>query len=355
MSGKADHFSGERGRIERAAADWIALRYAGLNDRQQADFLQWLDSDPRHAAVFAELDETWRMLDEVRKTPFQKSNSETPDANLPAPRRGRPGAGRRHWLMASSLTAAAALALAYLGSVSRSPRLEFSEQITTRVGNWQNLDLPDGSRVRLNTDSRLEVAYSAAERRVRLARGEACFSVAKNPTRPFLVEAGAVAVRAVGTTFNVRLDAEAVEVLVTEGKVRVDDRERGESVLAVQEPAREPLLIAGQKAVIPAVDPAEKRPPVLAADVAPVEIERVLSWRDRRLEFVAAPLREIVEQFNRCNRHQLVLADAALAERRLGGSFRADEPETFVRLLKARFGLIVEAGRDETILREPSP
>jgi transmembrane sensor len=82
--------------------------------------------------------------------------------------------------------------------------------------------LPDGSVLQLNTDSVVETAYSPTERRVRLKKGEAFFSVAKNPQRPFWVDVGAVSVRAVGTAFNVRFRPEAVEVLVKEGKVSVN-------------------------------------------------------------------------------------------------------------------------------------
>jgi len=94
----------------------------------------------------------------------------------------------------------------------------------------------------------------------------------------------------------------------------------------------------------------------VAADrVAAPDLARVLAWQERRLEFVAAPLAEIVAELNRYNRTQLVVADAALAAQRFGGSFRADQPETLVRLLETRFGLRAERRGDETILRAGEP
>src|SRR5581483_9214616 len=92
---------------------------------------------------------------------------------------------------------------------------------TTAAGGYERQTLADGSVVELNGNTQVQVAYSPAERRVRLVQGEAHFTVAKNKRRPFWVEAQGVSVRAVGTAFNVRLDPQRVDVLVTEGRVPV--------------------------------------------------------------------------------------------------------------------------------------
>ncbi len=333
--------------IDQAAADWLARRYAGFSAAEAAEFERWRQADPRHALAYAGLEATWKLLDGVR-APGAEPVAPDPDALLPRARRFRLRP------LVPALALAAALVVAYLGwwrPAQRAAR-HFSDDAVTAVGGIHKLVLPDGSVVRLNTDSRVEVRYTADERRVRLVRGEAHFTVAKNPTRPFYVEAGRVAVRAVGTAFNVRLQREAVEVLVTEGQVRVDDRARGETLLAPRAPAAAPLLLAGERAVIPTPGAAEARgPAVPAASVAAGEIERALAWRDRRLEFVSVPLAEIVAEFNRYNRARLSIDDPVLAARHFGGSFRADEPETLVRLLQSRFGLKVERRGDETVLR----
>jgi transmembrane sensor len=228
--------------------------------------------------------------------------------------------------------------------------------VATAVGELRNVELPDGSTVLVNTNTRIETAYSAAERRVRLVHGEAHFTVAKNPVRPFYVEANGVAVRAVGTAFNVRLRSDSVEVLVTEGRVRVADTTRGTSLIAeksVQVSTDEaPLLRAGERAVVAgSVAPGGVRQPVPAAAVTASEVGRVLAWQDRRLEFGAVPLSEIVAEFNRYNRVQLVVEEPALAAQRFGGSFRVDQPDTLVRLLEDRFGVRAERSKAEIVLR----
>lgn len=342
---------GDAARIEQEAADWIARHYAGLSPAARTEFQRWCASDVRHAASFAELDGTWRALDRVR---LPRADRRRIDPHALAPRRPR----RTWWFAAAAVAAAAVMALGGAAGwrTARPAPTSFTRAVATAVGEWRKVEFPDGSTVSVNTDTRIEVAYSAAERRVRLERGEAHFTVAKQPARPFFVEADGVAVRAVGTAFNVRLRAGAVEVLVTEGRVHMADSVRGASLL-VEQPARSdgdaaPLLRAGERAVVAAAgEPGAARQPVRAAVVTLPEVERALAWQERRLVFGAEPLAEIVAEFNRYNRTQLVVRDPVLGLQRFGGSFRADQPETFVRLLEARFGLQADRRGEHIVLR----
>jgi transmembrane sensor len=341
--------------IETVAADWLARNFAGLSPAESAEFQRWLAADEKHAAIYAELAATWRALDRLRLPPEQRG---IPDPAALASRAAP--TSRRWWMPVLAAAAAAAMVLFWPDSREAGARtsLERTRQIltnsvVTKIGELRKLDLPDGSTVRLNTDSTLEIAFSAGERRVRLRRGEAHFTVAKNSARPFYVEAGGIAVRAVGTAFNVRLRTAGVEVLVTEGKVRVSDPVRAAS-LARSEPAVAapdiPLLNAGERVVIPVAGThAEPVTSVAPVAVPAVEIARALAWQDQRIDVVAVPLTELVAEFNRYNGQKLVLEDAALGERRFGGSFRVDAPETFARLLETRFGLRVER-RGEVIV-----
>lgn len=342
--------------LDQVAADWLARRFAGLTPEEQSAFECWRAADPRHAAVYGELEAAWRALDRVR---LPETALDHPDPDALAPRGVRPMRLRlRPFLAAAAAVVITGAGWAWLGFKGGGEADQVvaphTDLLITAVGEVQKLDLPDGSMVWLNTDSHVEVTYSAAERRVRLQRGEAHFTVAKAPARPFFVEAAGVAVRAVGTAFNVRLRADVVEVLVTEGKVGVADAVHGKSLLVpptAMAAAAHPLLTAGERAVIPAIPPSgETWAPVAVAPVAPAEIERALAWQDRRIEAVAAPLGEIVAEFNRYNPTKLVVDDRALAARRFGGSFRADDPETFVRLLETRFGLHAERRNNTTVL-----
>lgn len=336
--------------IEAAAAAWLSLRDRGMTAAETAEFVGWLQQDPRHAALFAELDAVWKDFDRLDAVPAHA----TPDADLLTPR-ARP---RHHRTLVWTALGAAAVAILLLTvSLLRAPR----HTAETAVGAFRKLDLPDGSVAQLNTDSALETAFTATERRVRLVRGEVFFTVAKDPARPFIVTSGPVAVRAVGTAFNVRQRDTAVEILVAEGRVRVDDAHAERSLLpsaaiSATPNAEPPLLVAGERATVAlaATSAARTTTDATAAAVEKISaaaLQRALAWQERRLEFDAVPLAEVVREFNRYNRRQLVIADAPLAAKRFSGTFRTDGYPSLVRLLEADFGVTATAGEREIVLR----
>lgn len=231
---------------------------------------------------------------------------------------------------------------------SVSPETPASSGTVRVIPSPERLTLEDGSVVELNHGGKLEIDFSSETRRVRLVRGEAHFTVTKNPARPFIVEANGVAVRAVGTAFNVRHSAVAVEVLVTEGQVQV---ERSIAVVAASAPT--PLapaptaLVAGERAIVDTTAPTAQ---LVVATVGPTEIAQALSWQGVRLEFAELPLAEVVTEFNLRNRQQLVVDDATTGRLRVGGSFRADNVDGFVRLLEASFGVSAQRRADGALV-----
>lgn len=345
--------------IEAAAAAWLSLRDRGMSHAETTEFVRWLQQDPQHATVFAELDAVWQDFDRLGAAPsatLATSGTSAPDADLLAPR-----TRSRHHRMLTWATvtcgAAAAVALLVLAASSLRPPRHTAE---TAVGAFQKFDLPDGSVAQLNTDSAIDAAFTATERRIRLVRGEVFFTVTKDPSRPFIVTSGPVAVRAVGTAFNVRQRADATIVLVTEGRVRVDDAHAGHSLLpatsASAAPATEtPLLVAGERATVllsstssaSIIAPAPATTATVEQLAAPAA-QRALAWQERRLEFDAVPLAEVAREFNRYNRQQLVIADAPLAAKRFSGIFRADGYESLVRLLETDFA--VTATRTDRVI-----
>lgn len=334
--------------VEAEAAVWLSLRDRGMNESETAEFMRWMQDDPRHAETFAALDATWREFNRLAAARPEGAGKEDADLLVPRlqPRR------RPRWVV-SGLAAAAAVAVAAVGAWQF---LEPRPTAETEIGGFRELRLVDGSVVQLNTDSAVRTRFSATERRIDLLRGEAFFDVAPNPTRPFIVSAGGVAVRAVGTAFNVRLREAAVEVLVTEGKVQVNDSLKGGSLLGLDAAGAPALLVKGEIAVIPATAVAEiqeatKPTPAVVALVAPVEVQRVLAWQERRLEFEARPLGEVVAEFNRYNRTKLVIADPRLGAQKFSGSFRAEGYEPFVRLLERNFGVSAAREGDDIVLR----
>jgi transmembrane sensor len=229
----------------------------------------------------------------------------------------------------SPWAAAAAAALALVVIVSLYWR---DNAFTTAVGQQRVRVLRDGTRVVLNTDTRIEVNYDEHARRVRLVRGEALFDVSKRPTWPFLVSVGDQEIRALGTSFIVRHDNDQdLSVTLVDGRISVAPvPENGEA------PQQAPqVLVPGQRLVIsghhaPAVD----RP----------ELSRVTAWERGRVEFDATPLEDATAEMNRYTTTRVIVADAEVAQLRIGGVFRAGDSDEFVKIVSAAFGL--RAGRN---------
>lgn len=320
------------------ASAWLARRDRSLTAAEQDRYLEWLRADPRHAAAIARLEKTWMALDALAE--WRPAHSPQPNADLLAPPR------RRWWrsplpLLVGALAAALACGIFLRLDRSREAATAATARAVHVIPGPERLTLADGSIVELNHDGKIETEFTPALRRVRLVRGEAHFAVAKNPARPFVVDAGAVAVRAVGTAFDVNRATGSVEVLVTEGKVQLE-QPAGETGGV---PAPTPL-VAGQHA---SVGTAAGSTP-LVGTMSAAEIERALGWQGVRLEFAEQPLADVVAEFNVRNRQQIVIGDPAAGSIRVGGSFRADNVEGFVRLLNLSFGLVAERRDDGALV-----
>ncbi len=347
--------------IEARAAAWIAQRDDGLSSAEAAEFARWRAEDPRHEAAVARLEATWSALAGLRD--FRPEASRHPDRDLlGSARESRPAS---RWRWPAALAGAAALVCVVLVGMSLKGRLgsvppDAGQVYATTQDGYQRVALPDGSNVELNASSEVEVRFTTAQRRVRLVRGEAHFVVAKDRSRPFVVDAGALAVRAVGTAFNVRLGTKDIEVLVTEGRVAVADSRQVRAVETV--PAAEPAqssvateLVANHRLVVPvplrvALGESELAPRI--ERVTPEGVRESLAWQGPRLVFADTPLADAIEQFNRRNPVQLELGDPDLAVLPIGGSFRAENVEAFVRLLTAGGEMVAERpGPNRVVLR----
>lgn len=331
--------------LEELAAGWIVEREEGFSPGRAEAFAVWCNRDPRHAEAVARVEMTLALLDEM---PAVRAPLEERIGHLTNRKRAAMPVENivrfSPWRWAAGLAAALAIgATAWWLFPSPAPA---AQSYTADAAAPQRVALVDGSVVDLNANSQLRVQFSASERQVTLAAGEAHFQVAHNAARPFIVTANGVSVRAVGTAFNVRLVGDEVDVLVTEGKVEVD-RQATSALLSRPVPIV-PLLLAGERTQITtSVDSAPH-----IEEVTPATVHEILAWQDRMTSFVDVPLREMVARINRCNAIQLVIADPHLAERKIGGVIALDQVESFVKLLEQEGDIVGERhDNGEIVLR----
>lgn len=334
--------------IQDAASVWLARRDRGLTAAEQDAYLEWLYASPSHGRAIVQLERVWGTLNKLEQ--WRPAHSATPNPDLLLPRRS-------FWAkaggVASLLSAVAAIAMAFHVWGPVRPGSAAPRHAAIIHPGAERQTLADGSIVELNQGAKIDVHFTEGGRRVRLLAGEAHFTVAHNAARPFFVDTGKVSVRAIGTAFSVALGSKEVAVLVTEGKVQVIES----STVGAVAPGRlldeavggnGPYLTAGQRVVVSlteTVTPAVQ-------DVTPAEMDRALSWQAMRLEFVDMPLGDVAVEFNRYNRQKLTIGDDETAAILVGGNFRADNVEAFVRLLDSGFGVTAFRHGEEIVLRK---
>ncbi|MFM9924724.1 FecR domain-containing protein [Variovorax sp. H27-G14] len=334
----------EAERIESAAADWLARRDSGHwseADQQQLD--AWIAVSIAHRIAWLRLESVWQRSDRLSALRAPPAPAFVP---IPLPVRA-PAASpsaqgtRARWLPRFSTQRIAASMLLAAAGVSwlgwRYTQDWQSEHYATAVGARQLVSLADGSRLTLNTDTQLRTLVNASGRKVWLEDGEAYFDIAHDKKHPFVVIAGDRRITVLGTRFVVRRQGEQVNVVVEEGRVQIASAQD-----ATGDKAAAPTVITRNQAAV------ANAGNVLVVPKAPKQIDDELSWRQGKLVFDQTTLADAATQFNRYNTHKLVIADAAIARIRIGGSFDAANMAGFVALLKQGFGLAVQEHGNET-------
>jgi len=275
-----------------AAADWwVRLRDPSASAHREAPWLDWCGTDSRRLDAFARIGELGTQLggldDEARRQLLLEF---------------APPAPARRW---HTFAIAAALLLA-VGGIGlwqvRGARSTETAEFATGIANDRDVALSDGSRIALGAATQLRMHFTTGHRNIDLHDGEAFFHVAHDVARPFVVAAGEVSIRAVGTAFDVRRTGERVTITVAEGRVRI----AGTAGVAIARNSTAEAIeaVAGQQI---SFDP--RASGLTVRTIVPAQ---AASWREHRLEFVNEPLDSVVANINRYARRPLALADARL-------------------------------------------
>lgn len=329
----------------RDAAEWDArLRAPDCSEAERSAFEAWCRASPEHRASFDELQMLLGGLRAAGDVPEIRAMREAA-INASA---GKPKNRAWRWSAAAAV-AVLAIGLGIFGWLHQSTSVPPAEVgFATSIGERSTTTLEDGSIAVLNTNTRMEPAFSAAERRVVLLRGQALFDVSKDPARPFVVVAGERRITAVGTVFDVRYDGSDVEVTMVEGVVEV----AAEVPLGTHltPPATEPRPVrinAGQVLKTSAV--ATPAAPVVQS----VDADRATLWREGRVFFDDAPLSEAVREMNRYSQIQILVDGKELDRYRINGMFRTGRQTTFVDAVESYFPIYAERHADNRIVLKP--
>lgn len=299
---------------------FVSLTFGSGEEKQQsrADLKRWAGTDGRRLAYIAMQVHVDQLIDPHVATLRDRYPRHV--TRVPAPTPGRPWARRMY--------AATGLSLAMVGAVVAINPVVSTQEIHAGIGDQASVELSDGSRVVLNTASSAVFENRIRSRALILLDGELLVSVAGSRYRPFQVFAGAARIRDIGTVFTVRRDAEKVAVAVIEGKVEV-------SAAAGTAPA---FVDARQAAIVYGKTISR----VQGGDL----YESLVSWKDRRLEFTATPLKKLVEEVQRYRKQRIVFADRRAEAVRVTGGFSSADPDLLLRTLPAVAPVKVQFARN---------
>lgn len=309
----ADRDDGHR--RETAARWYTELQDPGVSAETWEAFLEW-EKDPTNAAAYREIEVALGVLD---RTSISRPNTAE---------QSRPTRTRKPILL--GLAAAAALVLGLMAFNFQSLDSE-SAALTyaTAIGEQKTVSLQDGSIITLNTNTKLSVSYSGAERFISLIQGEALFTV-EHSDRPFIVEANGISTRALGTEFDIHTEEKSVSVTLIEGSVRVTQSQPETGTDRPGEVSNESrqagiVLKPGDR-----LDISPGKAPILSA----IDTALAVTWREGFLHFDNTTLAEAIAEMNRYSTTKLRIVDETLADERISGTFPAGEQEAFAESLK---------------------
>ena len=284
---------------DQALAWFVRLHSGEATAAERADHSLWMAADASHRAEFGRLADIWTDLDRL------------PD---PRARRVPEAACRRKPSRRAFLGGGAAALAATAAMVAIGPPDFLTSDHFTGTGELRTVTLTDGTRVELDADSAIALDYTAAVRSVRLVRGRAFFDVAKDPLRPFTVQAADGSATALGTRFVVHEWAGIVTVTVEESAVSVEGPDR-----------RKTVVKAGEYVTYDASH---------LGEVGSLDVESEVAWRRGKLIFEDRPLRQVLADVNRYRSGTIRVTDSRLLNMRVSGIFDIRDPDGVLEAIR---------------------
>ncbi len=304
--------------IRHEAAAFLVKRGEAWSDDDQKALDAWIAQSCAHRVAYLRLDAAWSSADRLAAL---RAPEEQPRSRL------MPLLLR----VAAVVAVASVLGVSAMRSFAPVPERTFS----TKIGGRETVSFADGSKVELNTNTLIRTRMTTQSREVWLDKGEAYFSIKHDPAHPFTVMVAGHRVTDLGTKFFIRRDGARVEVGLTQGRARVENR----SIMATQSA----LLAPGDVVTATADSMSMEKKPV-------AELDNALAWRRGMLVFHRTPLSQVAAEYNRYNRAKIVIADADVARRPITATVPIDDLAAFARMAQNFFGLHVTRNGDDIVV-----
>lgn len=330
--------------IAAEAAVWVTrLHGPDRSVQMERDFRAWQAQSAAHREAFEKCTDAWLDVEKIKPSTVYET--------VTRPNAWQPGGGHlgRPWWAAVVASVAVLAVGAFIGQ-----RWWDEGVFKTDVGEQRAVVLEDGSRMVLNTDTRLRVSFSAKQRTISVNGGEAIFEVAKDKARPFVVRVAGSEVVAVGTAFSVRYGEAAAnvprEVAITliEGQVSVRAAPGDDGGMIA--PASPIVMKPGERLRLDKVGGMSSG---VVAKVDRPNVEQVTAWKRSEAVFDATALSEAVAEMNRYSRTPIVLVDElANSSLRVSGLYRTGDNVGFANAVASLHGLSLNTNGGRLELRK---
>lgn len=314
-------------RADEVAALLAVRKSDGASAHDDEVLAAWLGLDAANVRAWETTQRAWRAFDEAKDDEILNAMREEARKARPSPAFVRPPMAIAAAVLV--LLTGGLFAVLQTGdvlkdptgttaSVAQSNRAAAPQGVVTYAtvkGQRGDFALADGSRLTLDTDSKVDVAFAPQRRNLHLVQGRAFFDVKPDPQRPFSVRAAGREVVAMGTRFDVRLDPGLVRVVLVEGRVWVRSSNSA-SPPTVLRPGQQ---LTDRSGLLPVVSPAR--------------LDEAMNWQRGFVTFDDDTLAAAAAELNRYGGDQLVVRDPRVASLHVTGMFRAGDAARFGRTL----------------------
>jgi transmembrane sensor len=328
---------------EQAAHWWVMLNSEERSPNELAAFTTWVTQSPERISAYLRTamlvkatkscvrwpdTPTVTLVSEAKSSigPESHLSHEAWRRSVPASRNINLGISRR-FVLATMSAVIGAVAIIWFVSAG-------AQVFQTGFGERRSILLADGSRVTLNSESRIEVKLAKNQRSISLLSGEALFSVAHDPKRAFLVQVGSAEIRDIGTQFDVDRRPDQTTVTVVEGRIAVAPLPEARAAGSAMYPQPQTRLLATSDQLV--ITPAQWQ-----ATRHGVELRATVAWTENKLIFAHTPLKEVAQEFNRYNRQRIQIESEQLQRQEITGTFRSDDPKSLLSFLSGITGVSI--------------